>query len=251
MIQGSNTSSTSGYVDLYTITQTPPEGVYTTASFANATAYRYVRYLGPTDSYGNIAELEFYGDQATVTKPNAPSSLQVTGTTSSAVSLQWNDNSTNETGFKIDYTTDANFVQNVQTLNVGANSGATATGQVTGLLADTTYYFRVRSTNSAGDSANTTAVSARTQPAPAGKLTGTGFGTPGSWNNGGDTFDKALDGSLATFFDAPTGNGNYVGLDLGAPQTITSVRYAPRAGWAGRMVGGKIDQIQDLAIFLR
>ena len=34
------------------------------------------------------------------------------------------------------------------------------------------------------------------------KLTGTGFGTPGSWNNEGSTFDKALDGNTNTFFDS-------------------------------------------------
>ena len=46
------------------------------------------------------------------------------------------------------------------------------------------------------------------------KLTGTKIGTPGSWNNGSNTFDKAEDGNTGTFFDAPNGNGNFVGLDL-------------------------------------
>jgi hypothetical protein len=45
------------------------------------------------------------------------------------------------------------------------------------------------------------------------KLNGTGYGTPGSWNNEGNTFDKALDGNVNTFFDAPTINGAYVGID--------------------------------------
>jgi hypothetical protein len=44
------------------------------------------------------------------------------------------------------------------------------------------------------------------------KLTGTGFGTPGSWNNQGDTLEKALDGNFNTFFDAPGPNGAYVGI---------------------------------------
>jgi len=39
------------------------------------------------------------------------------------------------------------------------------------------------------------------------KVTGTGYGTPGSWNNEGNTFDKALDGNVSTFFDAPTSDG--------------------------------------------
>ena len=45
------------------------------------------------------------------------------------------------------------------------------------------------------------------------KVTGTGFGTPGSWSNSGSTFDKALDGDVNTFFDAPIASGAYVGID--------------------------------------
>ena len=45
------------------------------------------------------------------------------------------------------------------------------------------------------------------------KLTGTGFGSPGSWNNSGNTFSKALDGVTGTFFDGPVGDGNYLGID--------------------------------------
>src|SRR6185369_17121581 len=61
-------------------------------------------------------------------------------------------------------------------------------------------------------------------------------------NNNGNTRDKAMDGSLSTFFDAPDpGNGDWVGLDLGANTNaaVTQVRYCPRGGFAGRMVGGK------------
>ena len=70
------------------------------------------------------------------------------------------------------------------------------------------------------------------------QLTGTVFGTPGSYQNDGNTIANVFDGSLSTFFDSPTGNGNYVGLDLGTAHTITQISYAPRAGWAQRMVGG-------------
>jgi uncharacterized repeat protein (TIGR03806 family) len=73
------------------------------------------------------------------------------------------------------------------------------------------------------------------------KLSGTIIGTPGSWNNAGNTKEKAVDGSLSTFFDAPDANGDWVGLDLGAgvSNTITQVRYSPRSGQTARMVGGK------------
>jgi hypothetical protein len=47
------------------------------------------------------------------------------------------------------------------------------------------------------------------------KVTGNGYGTPGSWNGSGAAFGKALDGSAATFFDSPAENGVYVGIDTG------------------------------------
>jgi hypothetical protein len=39
------------------------------------------------------------------------------------------------------------------------------------------------------------------------KLNGTGYGTLDSWNNEGSSFDKALDGNVETFLDAPNGDG--------------------------------------------
>ncbi len=69
-------------------------------------------------------------------------------------------------------------------------------------------------------------------------LPGTIIGTSGSYQNDGNTIAKALDGNLNTFFDGPTANGNYAGRDLGTAQVITAIAYAPRAGWASRMVGG-------------
>jgi uncharacterized delta-60 repeat protein len=72
------------------------------------------------------------------------------------------------------------------------------------------------------------------------QLAGTPIGTPGSWSNQGNTFLNALDGNLNTFYDAYAYSGDWVGLDLGAAEAVTQVRFAPRAGFAGRMVGGEI-----------
>lgn len=49
------------------------------------------------------------------------------------------------------------------------------------------------------------------------KLTGTSYGSSGSWQNQGNTFRRAVDGNINTFFDGPTANGNYVGIDRGNP----------------------------------
>ena len=47
-------------------------------------------------------------------------------------------------------------------------------------------------------------------------LTGTSLGTAGSYNNWGNSFHKAFDYNITTFFDAPTTSSSYVGIDRGA-----------------------------------
>ena len=75
-------------------------------------------------------------------------------------------------------------------------------------------------------------------PPTTGVLTGTAFGTAGSFSNGGNTIAKAFDGSLATYVDLAAANGNVIGLDLGGAKTIAQIRFAPRGGWTSRMTGG-------------
>ncbi|WP_269523439.1 hypothetical protein [Coraliomargarita parva] len=53
--QGSNESSTSGYVTLYEVTETPAYGEHV-IELDGVPAYRYYRYLAPENAYGNIAE---------------------------------------------------------------------------------------------------------------------------------------------------------------------------------------------------
>lgn len=48
------------------------------------------------------------------------------------------------------------------------------------------------------------------------RLTGTAFGTAGSYANAGRTFDKAFDGDTTTFFDSPVSSGSFLGIDRGA-----------------------------------
>ena len=59
--QASNDATfTSGVVDLHTITTTPPLA-WTEVAVSVPGTFRYVRYLGPNGSYGNVAEIEFLG----------------------------------------------------------------------------------------------------------------------------------------------------------------------------------------------
>ena len=84
--------------------------------------------------------------------------------------------------------------------------------------------------------------------APAAQLTGTAIGTAGSYQNQGNTIAKALDGNLSTFFDGPTADGDFVGLDLGTQQSVDRIAFAPRGGYASRMVGGEF-QVSTSADF--
>jgi fibronectin type 3 domain-containing protein len=73
------------------------------------------------------------------------------------------------------------------------------------------------------------------------ELIGMIIGTPGSWNNSGNTISNVFDNNLNTYFDAPDpGNGDWVGLYFGASvsNAITQINYCPRSGEESRMVGG-------------
>jgi hypothetical protein len=73
--QGSNTSSSTGYVDLYTIPGQPTVA-WQEVNLTGTTAYRYIRYLAPAGGYGNVAELEFYAGGTTDTQaPTVPTAL--------------------------------------------------------------------------------------------------------------------------------------------------------------------------------
>ena len=95
------------------------------------------------------------------TPPTAPANLGATAVSSSQINLAWSDLSSNENGFIIQRSTDNyNFVQ---VATVGAN---VASYSNSGLAANTTYYYRVQATNSAGASAFSNGASATTQQTP-------------------------------------------------------------------------------------
>jgi hypothetical protein len=68
---------------------------------------------------------------------------------SSQITLNWADNSNNETGFKIERSPDGTTATFLQIGVVGAN---VTTYSDAGLLGGTTYHYRVRSNNAGGDS---------------------------------------------------------------------------------------------------
>lgn len=82
-----------------------------------------------------------------VTAPAPPSSLTGTATSSTNVNLTWMDNANNETGFRIERKMLSNSYVQIVTLPMNTTSYADG-----GVIAATTYTYRIYSFNSAGNS---------------------------------------------------------------------------------------------------
>lgn len=142
---------------------------------ANTTYYYRVRaYNGAGDSsYSNEADATTL---AVGTAPAAPSTLTAQAASTSQINLVWQDNAGNEEGFKIERKTGVGGTWS-QIDTVGAN---TTSYQSTGLAAGTTYYYRVRAYNGAGDSAYSNEANATTSNQPPFTSARFDFGTPSS-----------------------------------------------------------------------
>ncbi len=164
--QGSNESETSGYVDLYTIVDTPEPGRHE-VMINDPTGYRYLRYLGPDGSYGNIAEVEFYGYPVitTETAPCAPTDLTAAAVSTDQINLSWSDHAENESGYILERKsgTTPYMVLTVRGPDTESYSDMN-------LTSNTVYTYRIRSYNDWGESHYAGPVSAGTwldSPPPA------------------------------------------------------------------------------------
>ncbi|OHB76758.1 MAG: hypothetical protein A2Z34_02795, partial [Planctomycetes bacterium RBG_16_59_8] len=146
---GNGTTSTTG---LYA------SGVSVSATNAWPAAGTYSVRVKATDQYGAASEWSAsLSVQVTEQPPAAPSTLKAVAIMMTRIDLQWTDNASNESGFKVEQSNDnVNFAE---VATVGANTTAYT---LEGLTAATTYYYRVRAYNSTYQSAYSNTASSRT-----------------------------------------------------------------------------------------
>ena len=107
-------------------------------------------------AYSNVASATTL--PAATEKPSTPANLVATALSSTQVRLTWTDTANNEVGFRIYRSLDGKSFTEIAKLNmVNVTSYFDS-----GLSSNTTYYYRMRTYNAAGNSAWTSIVSVRT-----------------------------------------------------------------------------------------
>jgi formylglycine-generating enzyme required for sulfatase activity len=98
--------------------------------------------------------------KAAVTVPEAPSGLSANSLSVSRIHLAWTDNSSNETGFKIERSPDGSSGWT----QVQLTAADATTWDDSGLSVGTAYYYRMRASNASGDSPYSNIASGTTDP---------------------------------------------------------------------------------------
>jgi photosystem II stability/assembly factor-like uncharacterized protein len=156
--------------------------------------------------------------------PAAPSQLTAMATASDQILLAWQDNSSNEDGFKIERKmgtgTSTGAYAEIATVGAGVTSYANS-----GLAENTTYSYRLRAYNDAGLSAYSNVVSAATPPSSSGNLAlnkaATALSTKSSYAPA-----NAIDGKADTYWRSGSVSSKtpmWWAVDLGAVYTISRV----------------------------
>ncbi len=129
---------------------------YNDTGLASNTTYFYR--VRATNAVGDSAYSNEASATTQITTPTAPTGLSAASISPSQINLAWTDNSSNETGFKIERKTGAGGTY-AEIATVGAS---VTTYSNTGLTVGTNYFYRVRATNTSGDSAYSNEASATT-----------------------------------------------------------------------------------------
>jgi subtilisin family serine protease len=128
---------------------------YVDTSLGNGTTYYYV--VSAANTGGESPNSAQVSATPVSPLPAAPSGLTATVVSKTRINLAWVDNANNETGFKIERSTNGTSYSQIATVSANVKTYSS-----TGLKANTKYYYRVRAYNTAGNSAYSSVVSATT-----------------------------------------------------------------------------------------
>ena len=170
--------------------------------------------------------------------PKAPTELAAKSVASTSVVLTWKDNSTDETGFRLERKVGSGKFNEVQALAAGVVEGT-----VNGLTAGTSYSFRVRAVNASGFSTYTNVVTVRTPAvstlaAPTGLTALARSGTEMflTWSdrsNGETGFRIERSAAGGSFQEVGAAAANSTGVLVGGLTAGTAYTFRVRAAGAG------------------
>ena len=252
------------FTTLAQVNGTPAGSQWTELTVTDPNAYRYLRYYtggtGSTNSWCNIAEMEFY-DQNNVkltgtpfgtgpswgNNPDTTFAAATDGDVNTFFDYAYANNG--YTGIDLgagnaaviskvrfyprsgfEYRMNGGMFQGSntnplpQSVTLAQVNSTPASGQWTELTVTDPGTYRYLRYYTGGDSTNNTwsnVAEVEFYDVNNVKLTGTLFGTGPSWsNNPNTTFDKAFDGDVNTFFDYAYPHFGFTGIDLGAGNAV-------------------------------
>jgi Fibronectin type III domain/Bacterial Ig domain/Calcineurin-like phosphoesterase len=171
--------------------------------------------------------------------PAAPTNLTATAVSSSQINLVWTDSATNEQGVKIERCTGSGCSNFDQIATVVANVTSWSN---TGLTASTSYSYRLRAYNSAGDSGYSPTASATTTAVPTPPAAPTNLGatvisksqinltwTDNATNESGFGVERCTGSTCNNFAQIATVGANVTSYSNTNLSATTTYRYRVRA----------------------
>ena len=134
---------------------------YSDTGLLASTTYRYRVYAWNSVGESGLSNEAEATTLEEPTPPAAPTNLQASAVDHQQINLSWNDNADNEDGFKVERKTEAGSFAQIATTDPNVTSFADV-----GLQPSTTYTYRVRAFNTAGNSGYSNTASATTEEGP-------------------------------------------------------------------------------------
>ncbi|MTI38373.1 fibronectin type III domain-containing protein, partial [Fulvivirga lutimaris] len=194
------------------------------------------RAAGSSWAYINAMELHYYEPSSL---PGEPLNLSAKATSKSSITLEWSDNSNNETGFEVyrsqDETGPFSLVTTVGVDVESYEDGGLATAQA--------YYYKLRSVNSEGESPYTSVVGSSTlRNSIYINIGGVGAVAGSPWNN---TNNEPFVGN--TYSNLLTDDGSPSGVDMDIVSNSMGTSFA-NSGNGGATTGNDSGVFPDVVI---